>query len=75
MEGRVNQGFLPSQTSSLAPGQWCLGPFTHLAGGLLLLGAEILGHLPAAGGEVEDGGGRHMRSLSVVGVVEACGGR
>lgn len=49
--------------------------FTHLARGLLLLGAEILGHLPAAGGEVEDGGGRHVRSLRVVGVVEACGGR
>lgn len=57
---------------------WSEGPqarSAHLAGGLLLLRAEILRHFPAAGGEVEDGSGSHVRSLGVVGVVEACGGR
>lgn len=57
---------------------WRGGPrarSAHLAGGLLLLRAEILRHFPAAGGEVEDGSGSHVCSLGIVGVVEACGGR
>lgn len=47
----------------------------HLVGEILLLGAEILGHFPAAGGEVQDGSGSHMCSLGIMGIVEACGWR
>lgn len=66
-ERKKKRLFLPSKASSPNP--------AHLAGCLLLLGAEILRHFPTACGEVEDGSGSHVSSLSVVGVVKACGGR
>lgn len=46
---------------------------TDLAGHVLRLRAEVLRHFPAARGEVQDGGGGHVGSLSVVCVIEACG--
>lgn len=47
----------------------------HLAGKILRLRAEILGHFPTASGKVQNGGGSHMRRFGIVGVVEACGRR
>lgn len=41
---------------------------------VLGFGAEVLGLLPAARGQVEDGGGGHVGGLGVVGVVVAEGG-
>jgi len=37
--------------------------------GALRLGAQVLWFLPAAGGQVEDGGGSHVSRLGIMGVV------
>lgn len=41
---------------------------------ILGFGAEVLGLLPAACGQVEDGGGSHVSRLGIVGVVVGQGG-
>lgn len=77
MKRNVKKGYFSHPKLHFNPSAawWWGGPHAHLAGGFLLLGAEIFWHFPAASGEVEDGGGRHVRGLGVVGVVEGCGGR
>lgn len=74
MKRKVKRGYFSHSKLRFNPSAAWGGPRAHLAGGFLLLGAEILRHFPAAGGEVEDGGGRHVRGLGVMGVVEGCGG-
>lgn len=46
--------------------------YAHFAGEVLWLCAEVLWHLPASSGEVQDGSGSHVRSLGIVRVIEAC---
>lgn len=46
-------------------------PGPHLGQQLMGLRTQGVGQLPAAGGQVEDGGGSHMGSLHVVGVIKA----
>lgn len=41
---------------------------------VLGFGAKVLWFLPTAGGQVEDGGGSHVSSLSIMGVVIGQGG-